>query len=84
MFLNGEEKQWQHKKNAVWGCMTEKDSQETKGAFREEVGVHGRPEIQQNNLEERWNLDRRGWDAKWKVRGLKEWISKRKILREKD
>lgn len=52
--------------------------------LREEVGVHGGPEIQQRNLEEGWNLGGRGWDAKWKVRGLKEWTSKRKLLRDKD
>lgn len=42
MFLNGEKKQWQHEKNAVWGCMTKEESLETKGMLREEVGVHGR------------------------------------------
>lgn len=42
MFLNGEEKQWQHEENAVWGCMTEEESLETKGVLREEVGVLSR------------------------------------------
>lgn len=42
MFLNGEEKKWQHEKNAVWGCMAEEESSETKGGLREEVGGHGR------------------------------------------
>lgn len=56
----------------------------TRKLTREQVGVHGRPEIQQKNSEERWNLDRRGWDAKWKVRGMKKWTSKGKILKDKD
>lgn len=28
------EKQWQHKKNEFWGCMTEEESQENKGTLR--------------------------------------------------
>lgn len=64
--------------------ITGEKNQETKGVLREGVGVHGRPEVQQKNSEEMWNLDGRGWDAKWKVKGLKEWTSKRKILRKKD